>query len=70
MPEQKPMSWRQSIAGIFAMMAFFGAYYKLSGSAEPGSYTWIFDMSLIAVGTVGVIVTLAWPRKNGPTDKQ
>jgi hypothetical protein len=70
MPEQQQLSWRQMIAGFFAMMACFGAWYKMSGTAVPGSYTWLFDTSLLVVGTVGLIVTLLWPRKDDPSDKQ
>ena len=56
-------SWRSTIAGLFALIAFFGGWHKLEGTAKPGSYTWLFDMATIVVGILGVLAVSLWPRK-------
>jgi hypothetical protein len=68
MQEKKAISWRQMIGGLFAMMVCFGAWYQFSGRPEPGSYTWMYDMSLIGIGMVGMIVVWLWPKKKGPSE--
>lgn len=51
------------VAGLFALVLFFGLRYKMSGTATPGGLTEMFDTSLIVVGTIGSIAALMWPRK-------
>jgi len=69
MREKKRLSWRQWMTGCFAMIALSGGWHKLTDSARPGSYTWMFDMSLIVIGTIGLFATLLWPRKDKPSNR-
>jgi len=66
MEKKKRASVRNSIAGFFGLLIFAGLQYRMSGTAKPGSYTHVFDTALIAIGTVGALTAMLWPKREGP----
>jgi hypothetical protein len=64
--DDKPGTKPNYLVTAFTLLICFSAYQKFAHPAPVGSYTWWFTTSLLVIGVLGTIATMAWPKRKPP----